>query len=211
MLQNIEEISFKVKTLEKRNSAYGEIVRWAGDLLIETARVSEKFTMPDLQPDQNSTLGHWEQGRSFLNLSELILDWDQAGILYKRLVGFVGEREGGGKQAKGLLKIMEDEQEDIPVLMKAVLSSDGETIEVFSKKFKYHTSRANIFSGMKLPSISGKVLYAKPAFSPATSPPDMTVMDSKPVTVRAKRWSGKISSVEGADLGKKLSKAAQKM
>lgn len=136
MLQNIEEISFKVKTLEKRNPAYGEIVRWTGELLIETVKFSEKFTMPDLQPDQNSTPGQWEQGRSFLNLSELILDWDQAGLLYKRLVDLVGKREDGRKQVKGLLKIMDDEQEDISVLMKAVLSSDGETIEAFSKKFK---------------------------------------------------------------------------
>ncbi len=139
MLQNIEEISFKVKTLEKRNSAYGEIVRWTGDLLIEATRFSEKFTMPDLQPDQNSTPGQWEQGRSFLNLSELILDWDQAGLLYKRLVDLVGKREDGRKQVKGLLKIMDDEQENISVLMKAVLSSDGETIEAFSKKYKINS------------------------------------------------------------------------
>ena len=139
MLQNIEEISFKVKTLEQRNSAYGEIVRWAGDLLIETAGISEKFKMPDLQPDQNSTPGQWEQGRSFFNLSELILDWDQAGLLYKRLVDLVGKREGGRKQVKGLLKIMDDGQEDISVPMKAVLSSDSETIEAFSKKFKINS------------------------------------------------------------------------
>lgn len=141
MAQSLEVIASKVKTISARNPAYAEIARWVGDLLAETVRDNklEELQLLDMNPELRLDQGHklegWTQGRSFLNPEKLTLDWETVLALYRRLVDLVKKREDGRRQAEGLLKALEEKRNGTPVVMKAVLASNFEAIEVSAKAF----------------------------------------------------------------------------
>lgn len=137
MTPNLEEISYKVKTITKRNPAYAEVARWVGDLLSETVKASDstEFQLPEVNYDQEGLMEAWSKGRSFLDPEELSLDWEEISALYKRLVELVGKREDGRRQAEGLLKAIEEKHNGTPVVMKAALASNYEVIEASAKAF----------------------------------------------------------------------------
>lgn len=135
MPQNLEKISFKVKTITKRNPAYAEVIQWVGDLLSETVKEPgfREFQLSELFIDQTGMLEKWKQGRSFLNPGELDLDWEKVSALYRRLVELIKKREDGRRQVEGLLKAIEEKESKAPVLMKAALASDFKAMEASAK------------------------------------------------------------------------------
>jgi FdhE protein len=135
MKQSLEDIDTKVKAIAARNPVYAEISQWVGDLLSETVKTSDsgKFLLSELNIDKEDLRKRCEQGRSFLNPEELILDWETVSALYKRLVEVVGKREDGRRQAEGLLKAIEETENGIPVVLKAALASNYEAIEASAK------------------------------------------------------------------------------
>jgi FdhE protein len=137
MPPDLEDIALKVKTISTRNPAYTEIVQWVGDLLSETVKTydSGEFHPPELNVDQEDLRKACTHGRSFLNPEELVLDWEKVSAMYKRLVELVGTREDGRRQAEGLLKAIEEKRNGTPVVMKAALASNFETIEASAKAF----------------------------------------------------------------------------
>ncbi len=136
MSQNLESIASKVKAIGERNPVYAEIAQWVGDLLSETVQAAGKFRLPELNLDQAPSQEARSQGRSFLDPAGLSLDWEQAGILYKRLVELVKKRKEGYRQAEGLLRAVDETQDGVPRLMKAAMISDFNAIEAAAKKFK---------------------------------------------------------------------------
>ena len=133
MTHSLEDINTKVKTIAVRNPVYTEISQWVGDLLSTTVEASENFRLSDLKLDVDPLPEAWYQGKSLLNPEELSLDWEKISALYERLVELVKKREDGRRQAEGLLKAIEDKRNGAPVVMKAVLTSNFETIEASAK------------------------------------------------------------------------------
>ncbi|MBW1970661.1 MAG: hypothetical protein JRF45_12990, partial [Deltaproteobacteria bacterium] len=133
MTHSLEDINTKVKTIAVRNPVYTEISQWVGDLLSTTVEASENFRLSDLKLDVDPLPEAWYQGKSLLNPEELSLDWEKISALYERLVELVKKREDGHRQAEGLLKAIEDKRNGAPVVMKAVLTSNFETIEASAK------------------------------------------------------------------------------
>jgi FdhE protein len=136
MAANLEEIAAKVKAIGKQNPAYAEVIQWVGDLLSETVRACGQFRPSDLNLVQEPSPEAWSQGRSFLDPGELSLDWEQAIVLYKRLVGLIETRKDGRKQAERLLRVLVEDQDDPPMLMKAALTADSEAIETAAGELK---------------------------------------------------------------------------
>jgi FdhE protein len=136
MTQSLEDIDTKVKAIAARNPVYAEISQWVGDLLSETLKTSNsgKTHLSEFNIDQEDLRKRCEQGRSFLNPEELTLDWETVSALYKRLVQLVGKREDGRRQAEGLLKALEETENETPVVLKAALVSNYEAIEATAKK-----------------------------------------------------------------------------
>jgi FdhE protein len=133
--QSLEVIASRVKTIGTRNPAYVEIIQWVGDLLSETVKDVDagKFQPPELNIDQADRLEAWKQGRSFLTPQKLTLDWKKITALYQRLVELVKKREDGRRQEEGLLKAIEEMENGVPALLKAVLASDIKAIETSAK------------------------------------------------------------------------------
>lgn len=131
MSTSLADIALKVKTIQKRNPAYTEVVQWVGDLVSETLKGtgSEEFYALDLNFDQPDVLDAWSQGRSFFNPEELSLNWENIDALYRRLLELVKKRTDGERQAEGLLKAIEKKHDGTPELMKAALASDFKTID----------------------------------------------------------------------------------
>ncbi|MDH3345485.1 MAG: formate dehydrogenase accessory protein FdhE [Desulfobacteraceae bacterium] len=129
MTHSLEDINAKVKAIAARNPVYTEISQWVGDLLSKTVEDSKDFHLSDLKLDFDSLPETWYQGKSLLNPEELSLDWEKISALYERLVELLKKREDGHRQAEGLLKAIEEKRNGAPVVMKAVLTSDFETIE----------------------------------------------------------------------------------
>jgi FdhE protein len=141
MPSGLEDIALKVKTISTRNPAYTEIVQWVGDLLSETMKTSDsgKIHLSELNVNQEDLRKKCEQGRSILKPEELHLDWEKVSALYKRLVELVGKREEGRRQAKGLLKATEEKHNGTPLVLKALLAFDYESIEASAKEFNIDT------------------------------------------------------------------------
>jgi FdhE protein len=135
MTHSLEDINAKVKAIAARNPVYTEISQWVGDLLSATVEDSKDFHLSDLKLDFDSLPETWYQGKSLLNPEELSLDWEKISALYERLVELVKKREDGHRQAEGLLKAIEEKLNGTPVVMKAVLTSDFETIEASANAF----------------------------------------------------------------------------
>ena len=135
MTHSLEDINAKVKAIAARNPVYTEISQWVGDLLSTTVEASKNFRLSDLKLDFDSLPETWYQGKSLLNPEELSLDWEKISALYERLVELVKKREDGHRQAEGLLKAIEEKLNGTPVVMKAVLTSNFETIEASAKAF----------------------------------------------------------------------------
>ncbi len=129
----LEEITDKVKTIQNRNPALAEIAQWIGDLLSETVRAAGKLHTPDLNLDQKRLPDSWFKGKPLLNLSKLSLDWEQIGVLFKRLIRLVETREEGRKQAAGLMRALAEDQKKSHALIKAVLTSDLEAVETTAR------------------------------------------------------------------------------
>jgi FdhE protein len=136
---SLEIIASKVKRISERNPAYAEVIRWVGDLLVETLRDDAPKELhllemnPELKIDSADKLEAWKQGRSFLTPQKLTFDWEKTISLYKRLVELVKKREDGRRQEKGLLKALEEMENGVPVLIKAALEADTEAIEISAK------------------------------------------------------------------------------
>jgi len=129
MTHSLEDINAKVKAIAARNPVYTEISQWMGVLLSKTVEASKDFSLSDLKLDVDHLPKAWYQGKSLLNPEELSLDWEKISALYERLVELVKKREDGQRQAEGLLKAIEEKRNGAPVVMKAVLTSNFETIE----------------------------------------------------------------------------------
>jgi len=135
MTHSLEDINAKVKAIAARNPVYTEISQWVGDLLSKTVEDSKDFHLSDLKLDFDSLPETWYQGKSLLNPEELSLDWEKISALYERLVELLKKREDGHRQAEGLLKAIEEKLNGTPVVMKAVLTSNFETIEASANAF----------------------------------------------------------------------------
>ena len=135
MPPTLESIALKVKTLGKRNPAYAEIVQWMGDLLSEVVQASAAggFQPPQLDLEPESRLEAWSRGKAFLKPEELPLDWEQIGVLYRRLVKLIAKREDGRRQAEGLGRALEQKDNGTPTLLKAVLASDLAAVETAAR------------------------------------------------------------------------------
>jgi len=135
MIHSLEDIDTKVKVIAARNPVYAEITQWVRDLLSKTVEASENFRISDFKLDFDPLPDTWHQGKSLLNPEELSLDWEKISALYKCLVELVGKRDDGRRQAEGLLKAIEETENDTPVVMKAALASNYEAIEASAKAF----------------------------------------------------------------------------
>lgn len=136
MAFGLEDITAKVQQIGKRNPVYTELSQWVGDLLSTTVKVSEKFRPSDLSLDIEHLPETWFQGKSLLNPEELALDWEQVKGLYKQLVDQVKTRDEGRRQAEGLLKVLDEDRDGTPTLMKSVLNSDFKAIETVAQEQK---------------------------------------------------------------------------
>ncbi len=133
---SLEDITVKVQSIKNRNPVYAELVQWVGELLSTTVKASENFRTSDMKLDFDSLPKAWYQGKSLLNPVELSLDWEQAKDLYEQLVDRIKTTEDGRRQVEGLLKALAKDPDGIPILMKAVLTSDFEAIQTSAQKFK---------------------------------------------------------------------------
>jgi FdhE protein len=136
MAISLEDITGKVQAIKNRNPVYAELAQWVGELLSTTVKASENFRPPDVKLDFDSLPKTWYQGKSLLNPAELSLDWEQAEDLYERLVDRIKTMEDGRRQVEGLLKALAEDHDGIPILMKAVLTSDFKAIQTTAEKFK---------------------------------------------------------------------------
>jgi FdhE protein len=135
MIYSLEDINAKVKVIAVRNPVYAEITQWVGDLLSKTIEASENFRPSDFKLDFDPLPETWHQGKSLLNPEELFLDWEKISVLYKHLVELVEKRDDGRQQTEGLLKAIEETENDTPVVMKAALASNYKAIEASAKAF----------------------------------------------------------------------------
>ncbi len=133
---SLDDITAKVQIIKNRNPVYAELVQWVGELLSTTVKASENFRPPDMKLDFDSLPKTWYQGKSLLNPAELSLDWEQAKNLYEQLVDRIKTMEDGRRQVEGLLKALAKDHDGIPILMKAVLTSDFKAIQTTAEKFK---------------------------------------------------------------------------
>jgi len=133
---SLDDITAKVQIIKNRNPVYAELVQWVGELLSTTVKASENFRPPDMKLDFDSLPKTWYQGKSLLNPAELSLDWEQAKNLYEQLVDRIKTMEDGRRQVEGLLKALAKDHDGIPILMKAVLTSDFKAIQTTAQKFK---------------------------------------------------------------------------
>jgi len=138
MPPSLEQIALKVKSVQKRTPVYAEVALWVAELLSATINFSDsaEFQLPELDFAQKDLQNAWSQGRSFLKPEELSLEWKKIHALYRHLVKLVEKRENGLKQSEGLLKAMEEKHNGTPVLIKAALASDYETIDASAKALK---------------------------------------------------------------------------
>ncbi|MBU0987272.1 MAG: formate dehydrogenase accessory protein FdhE [Proteobacteria bacterium] len=138
MPHSLEQIALKVKSVQKRTPVYAEVVEWVAELLSATINFSDsvQFQLPELDFAQEDLLNALAQGRSFLKPEELSLEWEKIDALYRRLVKLLEKREDGRRQSEGLLKAMEEKRNKTPVLIKAALASDFETIDASAKVLK---------------------------------------------------------------------------
>ena len=137
---NLEAINYKVEAIKKRNPSLTETAQWMGDLLSETTRVDEKFCAPEFDIDPERLADARSNGKPLLDLSKLSLDWEQIGALYKRLLELVKSREEGQRQTDGLMRALTTDQENSHRLMKAMLTSDFEAIEVTALELNVNSS-----------------------------------------------------------------------
>lgn len=133
---SLDDITAKVQIIKNRNPVYAELVQWVGELLSTTVKASENFRPPDMKLDFDSLPKTWYQGKSLLNPAELSLDWEQAKNLYEQLVDRIKTMEDGRRQVEGLLKALAKDHDGIPILMKAVLTSNFKAIQTTAEKFK---------------------------------------------------------------------------
>lgn len=150
MATNLEEIYYKVRAIKNRNPSLAGAAQLMGDLLSETIRAAEKFCVPELNPDPEYLSDACPNGKPFLDLSKLSLDWEQIGALYKRLLKLVENREEGRRQAGGLMRALTRDQEDSHRLMKAMLTSDFETIEATALELDVNPSVLTLLLRMSL-------------------------------------------------------------
>ncbi len=136
MAISLEDITGKVQAIKNRNPVYAELAQWVGELLSTTVKASENFGPSDVKLDFDSLPKAWYQGKSLLNPAEFSLDWEQAEDLYERLVDRIKTTEDGRRQVEGLLKALAKDHDGIPILMKAVLTSDFKAIQTTAEKFK---------------------------------------------------------------------------
>ncbi len=136
MASNLEDIALKVRQIETRNPVYAELAQWVGDLLSTTIKASETLRTPALNLVPEILPATWYQGKSLLNPEELALDWERAKGLYRQLVDQLKTRPDALRQTEGLLQAIAEDQDGTPVLMKAVLTSDFDTIEATAKKLE---------------------------------------------------------------------------
>jgi len=134
MTASLEDIDAKVKAIATRNPVYSEIAEFVGDLISATVQASGNFSLPELSFDLGQLPDAWSQGKSFLDPGEMPLDWKQARALYKQLVALVKESKDGPRQVEGLMQVLAEDEDSIPKLMKAALTSDIKTIETAARE-----------------------------------------------------------------------------
>lgn len=134
MTASPEDIETKVKAIAKRNPVYSEVAKFVGDLISATVQASDNFCPPELSLDLAQLPDAWSQGKSFLDPGEMSLDWKQARALYKQLVELVKESKDGPRQVEGLMQVLPEDEDSIPKLMKAALTSDIEAIETAARE-----------------------------------------------------------------------------
>ena len=134
MTASLEDIDAKVKAIAKRNPVYSESTQFVGDLLSATVQAAGNFSPPELSFDLGQLPDAWSQGKSVLDPGEMHLDWKQARALYKQLVELVKESKDGPRQVEGLMQVLAEDEDSIPKLMKAALTSDIKTIETAARE-----------------------------------------------------------------------------
>lgn len=150
MTSSLDDINAKVKVIAARNPVYAEIAQWVGDLLSATVEVSKNFSPLDLKLDFEHLPETWYRGKSLLSPEELHLDWEKTLVLYKHLVDSVREKEEGHRQAEGLLKAIEEKRNGMPVVMRAVLTSNFEVIEASAEALNVDSSVLTLLARLSL-------------------------------------------------------------
>ncbi|UCD30884.1 MAG: formate dehydrogenase accessory protein FdhE, partial [Desulfobacterales bacterium] len=134
MTTSLQQIQTKIKSIAARNPVYTGISQWVGELLSITVKASDNFRPVELKFDAAAIPMGWQQGKSLIQLEELVLDWDQAKDLYKQLVEQIKITEDGRKQAGGLIQALDKDTDGTPILMKSILTSDFDTIQTIAKE-----------------------------------------------------------------------------
>lgn len=132
----LEEIADKIKAIIRRNPSLADVAQWLGGLLSETVTAQESPSIPDLNPDQKCLPDAWSEGKPLLDLGKLSLDWEQAEMLFKRLVKWVETSRNGERPVRGLMQALAWKQINTLELMRALLISDFKSIENQARDIK---------------------------------------------------------------------------
>ncbi len=125
----LDEIKAKIETLAQRNPAYAELCGFYGELLLQTMQEDPQDDGGKLKLDAEAAARGLSQGRSLLDLSQVELDWDQAGRRLQGLAAIVDKRSRDAGVAAALQTIVESPNGDARRLLRAVLRSDYDLVQ----------------------------------------------------------------------------------